>query len=159
HALVYFNAAYSTAGNPSGSFQDVTVLNLAGGNDSAVGMTVGFKPRAVFFAGDGSAGYVVTDDGISVLDFAPIEREGTGIAKLISLGPNVDQKGLDVSVTSSGEYALTREPGKSVLRLISLVSGEIRSLDLATLLPPVEQQADDAADGGVDQPDAEVPGA
>jgi hypothetical protein len=146
HAVVYFNAAYSTAGNGSGSFQDVTVITLSGGADSAVGMTVGFSPRDVFFAADGSTAYAVTDDGISVLDFARIEREGTGIARLVSLGPNVDQKGLDVSVTPDGKFALTREPGQTVVRLIDLDSGEIHGLDLASVAPTVEIPSD--TDGG-----------
>ncbi|MFI5308969.1 MAG: YncE family protein, partial [Polyangiales bacterium] len=49
HAVVYFNASYSTAGNDSGSFQDVTVITLADGADTATGMTVGFSPRDVAF--------------------------------------------------------------------------------------------------------------
>jgi hypothetical protein len=147
HAVVYFNAGYSTAGNQSGSFQDVTVLSLGVGADKAIGMTVGFKPRDVFFAAGGGTAYLVTDDGISVLDFARIESEGTGIAQLVSLGPNVDQQGLDVSVTPSGEYALTREPGESVVRLIDLGTGQISDLDLATVLPAPEGGNDDA---GVD---------
>ncbi len=143
HAVVYFDAAYSTAGNPSGSYQDVTVVSLAAGNDSATGMTVGFSPRDVAFAADGSAAYVVTDDGISVLDFARIEKEGTGIARLVSLGPSVDQKGIQVAVTPDGKYALTREPGKSVVREVDLESGDLSSVDLADVLPQ-DQSGDDA---------------
>jgi hypothetical protein len=152
HAVVYFNADYSTAGDDSGSFQDVTVVSLDPKGDKSIGMTVGFKPRAIFFAKDSTAAYVVTDDGISVLDFARIEKDGTGIARLVSLGPNVDQKGLDVSVTPSGQFALTREPGKSVVRLIDLSSGERRDLELAGVLPIAEETSD--ADAGTPPPPA-----
>jgi hypothetical protein len=147
HAVVYFNAAYSTAGNETGSFQDVTVLSLDAKGDKAIGMTVGFKPRDVFFAANSGTAFVVTDDGISVLDFARVEKEGTGIARLVSLGPNVDQKGLDVSVTPSGQYALTREPGKSVVRLVDLGSGDIRGLELADVLPEPTTDTGDADAG------------
>jgi len=145
HAVVYFNAKYSTAGNASGSFQDVTVLTLADGNDMATGMTVGFSPRDVAFTADGHAAYVVTDDGVSELDFQRIEQEGTGIARLVSLGPDIDQKGLDVSITPDGKYALTRQPGKSVVRLVDLGSGDIQSLDLVDAFPPLDPDVD----GGV----------
>jgi hypothetical protein len=152
HAVVYFNASQSGAGDPSGSFQDVTVIRLVAEGDaeanSAVGMTVGFRPRDVFFAADSSRAYVVTDDGISVLDFARIEAEGTGIARLVLLGPDVDQQGFDVSVTPDGRYALTRQPGQTVVRLIDLTDGSLRSLDLASIAPP---PADDA-DAGVAAP-------
>jgi YVTN family beta-propeller protein len=146
HAVVYFNSAFSSAGGESGSFQDVTVIELAEGADSAVGMTVGFRPRDVFFASDGSAAFVATDDGISVLDFASIDKSGSGIARLISLGNDIDQKSLDVSVTPEGRYALARQPGESVIRLVDLQDGSIRTLDLTAIpLPEVELSGDEDA--------------
>lgn len=155
HAVVYYDAAYSSAGNVSGSFQDVTVIRLDAAesdDDLAIGMTVGFRPRDVFFAADSTQAYVVTDDGISVLDFASIAREGTGIARLVSLGPEVDQQALDVSVTPDGRHALTRKDGDSVVRLVDLQTDAIRSIHLAAVLPPPEG-ADDA-DAGTDEPTA-----
>jgi hypothetical protein len=132
HAVVYFDTVSGSTAAPTGSvLQDVTVIRLTAGEDDAVGMTVGFRPRAVFFAQDSSQAYVVTDDGISVLDFGRIEKEGTGIARLVSLGSDVDQKELDVSVTPDGKYALAREPGKSTIRLIELADGTTQTLDLA----------------------------
>jgi hypothetical protein len=157
HAVVYFNARFSAAGNPSGSFQDVTVLRLDGeidDDDISVGMTVGFRPRDVFFAADSSEAYVVTDDGISVLDFEMIETSGSGIARLVSLGPDVDQQGFDVSVTPDGLFALTRAPGQSVVRLVDLGDGSIRSLDLAAVLPGSDalDDVDGDSDGGTAEP-------
>jgi hypothetical protein len=155
HAVVYYDAAYTSAGNAQGSFQDVTVVRLdavAEGEPIAIGMTVGFRPRDVFFASDSSQAYVVTDDGMSVLDFATIEAEGTGIARLVALGPEVDQQALDVSVTPDGRYALTRRDGESVVRLVDLRSGAIRSLDLASVV--AAKDAEDDADGGTAEPPA-----
>ena len=153
HAVVYFNAGFSAAGNPQGSFQDVTVMRLDGETDDdeiSVGMTVGFRPRDVFFAADSSQAYVVTDDGISVLDFETIEISGSGIARLVSLGPDVDQQGFDVSVTPDGLFALTRAPGQSVVRLVNLEGGSIRNLDLAAVLPATD--SGDDSDGGTAEP-------
>ena len=160
HAIVYFNASFSAAGSATGSFQDVTVMRLdvdaeaqADGEQISVGMTVGFRPRAVFFAADSGQAFVVTDDGISVLDFATIELEGTGIARLVSLGPDVDQQGFDVSVTPDGLFALTRAPGQSVIRLVDLQDGSVRNLDLAAVLP-AEAVEDDGDDAGSEEPAA-----
>jgi hypothetical protein len=156
HAVVYFNAGFSAAGNPSGSFQDVTVMRLDGDIDDdeiSVGMTVGFRPRDVFFAADSSQAYVVTDDGISVLDFETVELSGSGIARLVSLGPDVDQQGLDVSVTPDGSFALTRAPGQSVIRLVNLQDGTVSSLDLAAVLPDDgEDDGDSDSDAGSAEP-------
>jgi DNA-binding beta-propeller fold protein YncE len=148
HAVVYFNASFSTAGNASGSLQDVSVLKLEVDHDAVIDMTVGFRPRDVFFASDGSAAYVVTEDGISVLDFEDVEADGSGIAPRISLGDDIVQKTLDVSITPSGEYALARQPGESEIRLVNLRTREITPLDLATVLPAIEEEASDE-DGGV----------
>ncbi len=150
HAVVYFDEAFSSGGGESGSFQDVSVIDLES-DDDAVGMTVGFRPRDVFFAADSSAAFAVTDDGISVLEFERIEREGSGIARLVSLGADIDQKSLDVSVTPDGRYALARQPAESVIRLIDLSDGGIRTIDLSELpLPEPEVDAED--DGGMPEP-------
>ncbi len=149
HAVVYFDSAFSTADGGSGSFQDVTVISLDPAGDSATDMTVGFRPRAVAFSEDGTTGYVVTEDGVSVLDFEAVESEGTGIAQLISLGENIDQESLDVSITPDGRHALTRQPGEPVLRLVDLRDGSLTTLGLGGLLP------DDS--GGSGDEDAGVP--
>jgi hypothetical protein len=150
HAVVYFNASFSSAGNASGSLQDVSVMKLEEGSDTVIDMTVGFRPRDVFFNAEGSAAFVVTEDGVSVLDFAAIEESGSGFADAISLGTDIDQKTLDVSVTPDGRFALARQPGDSELRLVNLEDGAIERLDLASLLPAIPPDPSED-DGGVDE--------
>jgi hypothetical protein len=111
-------------------------------------MTVGFQPRDVFFDSEGAHAYVVTDDGVSVLDFAEIEKSGPGIAKLITFGGDVDQKNLDVAITPDGHFGLARAENQSVLHLVELDSGEVRTLDLAKAYPQ-EQVAAGEEDAGV----------
>lgn len=145
HALAYFDPAASAQGDAPGSFQDVTVIALDDGGDSAFDLTVGFRPRTVFFAADGSAAYVMTDDGICVLDFATIDRGRTSLAPPISLGDDLDQKSLDVSVTPDGRYALARQPGRVVVRLLDLGSGEQKTLDMNVLPLPIPGAGDEDA--------------
>jgi len=161
HAVAYFDSERSSAAHRSGSFQDVTVIRLEKGADTAVDMTVGFRPRGVFFAADSSTAYVVTEDGVSVLNFETVEASGTGIAKLVSLGEDVDQQSLDVSVTLDGRFALTREPGAGVIRLVDLENGEIQNLDLGEHIPAAAFEAlgidvDTDADAGVALPTVAV---
>lgn len=153
HAVVYYNSSYTSAGNTSGSYQDVSVLSLSkdGATDKAVSMTVGFRPRDVFFSSDNTKSFVVTEDGVSVLDFALIEKNGSSIAQLWPFGGGVDQKTLDVSVTPDGKYALARAEGKSLLQLIDLSNGKVKTLDVAKAYvapPPV----DTGEDAGVSTP-------
>ncbi len=149
HAVVYYNSSYASAGTGSGSFQDVTVLTLAADStdDEAVSMTVGFRPRDVFFANDSTRAFVITEDGVSVLDFAAVKKGGSGIAPLVLFGGGIDQKTLDVSVTPDGSYALARSAASSVLRLVELGTGKVRELDVAKAYVAPSATGDDA---GVD---------
>lgn len=146
HAVVYYNAGYESVGKSPGSYQDVAVLTVADdpADDRAVGMTVGFQPREVFFDSQGARAFVVTDDGVSVLDFEQIEKDGPGIAKLVTFGGGVDQKNLDVAITPDGAFALARTDEQSALHLVELASGDVRTLDLANIFP-----SDTGEDAGV----------
>jgi hypothetical protein len=151
NAVVYFNSTYASAGGGSGSFQDLSVLALSEEGLESTSMTVGFRPREVFFADDGKRAFVVTEDGVSVLNFATIAKERSGIAPLVSFGGGVNQKTLDVAVTPNGRYALGRDDTGSVLHLVDLQSGAVRTLDIATAYAAELDTAPDE-DGGVPVP-------
>ncbi len=158
HAVVYFDANHRGAG-VTGSYQDISVVFLEQGEERAVAMTVGFRPSSVSFSTDGSKGFVVTEDGVSILDFAEIERKGAHIATTIALGTDATAS-LDISVTPDGAYALARREGESQLRLADLESGDVHLLDLASEFqvapeePELETVSGDAgvADAGTDPP-------
>jgi hypothetical protein len=136
HAVVYFDPTFKGAGT-NGSFQDISVLFLEPGKERAEAMTVGFQPSSVAFSADGTRGFVVTQDGISILDFGKIEKEGPAIARTIALGKDANTS-LDVSVTPDGKYALARREGESQLRLANLESGDLTLLDLDAVLNDVK---------------------
>lgn len=151
HAVIYFDARLGS-GSPSGSFQDVSVITLDDGSDTSTNMTVAFQPRDVFFDDAGERAFVVTRDGISVLDFESVDRDGSGIARLVSLGSDGAQDGLDVSVTPDGRFALARAEDSGLLRLVDLESGLIQWLDLADVYGTGEA----GDDGGAAAPLLEV---
>src|SRR5690606_28482286 len=107
HAVVYFNVDLRSSG-PSGSFQDLSVVLLDEEGDRSVGMTVGFRPSAVHFSDDSARAFVVTEDGVSILDFDKIGDEGSHIARTVALGLATQAEALDVSITPDGQYALAR---------------------------------------------------
>lgn len=72
HAIVYFDSTVAGADGRRANFQDITLITLEAGMDRAVQLTVGFRPLNVLFSNDGTAAYVLTDDGISILRFADI---------------------------------------------------------------------------------------
>lgn len=151
-AVVYFNVDLRSTGS-SGSFQDLSVVLLEEGNDRSVGMTVGFRPRAVYFSDDSKRAFVVTEDGVSILDFDEIRKQGSHIATTIALGSATEAEAVDVSITPDGKYALSRPSGEGVLRLTSLTDPDAprQTLDLTEVFRRAAQQNNQPeADAGAD---------
>ena len=161
HAVVYFDSSFPSGSPTPGSPQDVTVLSLDAKADTYNDMSIGYHASRIFFAADSSRAFVVTDDGVSILDFGAIDAKaggtsqmGTDIARTISLGHAKTDNALDVSVTPDGRYALAREEGKSELRLLDLESGDIRKLDVTTRLPRAASDAGaEPVDSGIGSDD------
>jgi hypothetical protein len=127
HVVAWFDSSGgASAGASAGSFQDVSLLTL-GDQDLALNLTVGFRPSDVAFAADGSAAFVITEDGVSVLRFADLH--GPAVAPLVPVGDAADTA-QDVSVTPDGHYALSRQEGSSSIRLIDLTTRAATSVDL-----------------------------
>jgi len=143
HAVVFFEAARAPNSIGFMDFQTVTVLKLAQDDDQSTNVTVGYKPRAVFFREDSARAYVVTDDGVSILDLADIDASGPRIAdNKVFAGGDPEDENTDVSITPDGRYALARLVGDSLLRLLDLESGQTRMLDLADAFMASEADAD-----------------
>lgn len=154
HAIVYFEAR--SGSSAARSFQDVSVLALGAGREGARSVSVGFRPRAVQFSRDGSQAFVITEDGVSIIDLRASD-EAPVIARLVPLGDTLaGATSLDVRVIADGDYAIARREGDSSLRMVDLTSGAIQTLSLASLqaLPVAQPDAGvgDAAvlDSGVD---------
>lgn len=137
HAVVYLDSRQ--AGTWATSFQDVTVVDLTEGAEAARGVSVGFRPTSVAFSEDAKQAFVVTEDGISVVDLTAA-ASGPTIAKLVSLGDALsDALSVDVEVSPDGRYAFARRPGEPSIRRIDLQSGAITELSLEALqavVPP-----------------------
>jgi len=150
HAVIYYDSRDPNQG--AQSFQDVTVVDLTPGKETARGVSVGFRPRAVSFSADGDTAFVVTEDGISVIDLNAADQ-GPIIARLVSLGDGfTDPLSVDVTITANGKYALARRAEDTVLRLVDLADGQITPLDLKVLQVPAADPP--ASDGGADTGDS-----
>jgi hypothetical protein len=157
HAVIYFDAhAAPTARGTAQSFQDVSVLRLVEGQERVRGVSVGFRPRGVQFSVDGSRAFVVTEDGVSIIDLAPT-GDAPAIAKLVPVGDKVGQPvSLDVQIVADGAFAIARRDGEGAARLVDLESGEIETLRLDALQAPASSPGidggtgDAGADAGVD---------
>jgi DNA-binding beta-propeller fold protein YncE len=130
YAVAFFDLAKAIAEAGSldavteiGSFQDVTVLSVEPGHERAVDLTVGFRPRQVDVDATGEYAFVITDDGVSVLDLATLTAgEPTIVPPIpVTSDPFGDASGVEVKVVSSGEFAIVRTPGEASVRVARLL--------------------------------------
>jgi len=105
HAVVWFDSSLPSKTGVVGSYQDVSVITLSPGKESATSMTVGFQPSAVVFSNDNAAAFVITSDGISALRFASITVPAR--APLIRIQ--------DVTVGGTDAGTVTADAGSSPL--------------------------------------------
>jgi len=132
-----------------GSFQDVTVVALTPGAQTAVDLTVGFRPREVEFDDAGSRAYVITEHGISIIDLASVTGpSGPAIVPPLPIGgdPTAEADAVEVDVVSTGNYAVVREPNKSEVRILQL-SGANAGSSWTVTLPAVPTDVDLSPDG------------
>jgi DNA-binding beta-propeller fold protein YncE len=155
YAVAYFDLtkAIAEAGgldfvDQIGSFQDITIISLVLNQERAVDLTVGFRPREVEFDAAGTRAYVVTDDGVSVIDLAQATEDGPSIVPPISVGgdPFADPQTIEVDVVATGAYAVVRESGQANVRILSL-AGATRGQSWVIDLPSIPSDLDLAPDG------------
>jgi hypothetical protein len=138
YAVIWFDLAKAIQeGNifTVGSFQDVTVVRLAAGNEKAVNLTVGFRPREVQFDATGNRAYVITQDGVSVIDLGyATDHTATIIPPIAVADPAVSPDDIEVDVVSTGEWAAVRQVNSATLRIVNVGSapGTTHSITLAS---------------------------
>lgn len=155
YALAWFDLRQETqdsgglsGASAIGSFQDVTVIRLRQDSERSVDLSVGFRPRDVQFNADGSEAYVITDDGISVVDMALAIEAGPSIVAPIDVagGSDLDPIDIEVNVVASGEFAVVREVANAEIRIVGLSAG-LQGLSSRIVLPGAVSDLDLAADG------------
>ncbi|HSR97698.1 MAG TPA: hypothetical protein VLM79_11640 [Kofleriaceae bacterium] len=122
-AVLWFDLAKALRENTghAGSFQDVAVVSLARGQEKAVALTVGFRPRAVAFDAAGARAYVITQDGVSVIDLAAATQDAPHLVPPIAVAdPSISPDDLEVQIVATGDYAAVRQAGRANLRVVSL---------------------------------------
>jgi DNA-binding beta-propeller fold protein YncE len=118
------------------------------GQQRSVDLTVGFRPREVESDAAGRYAFVVTDDGVSVIDLPVMTSGGPTIVPPVPITEDIfgDTTGLEVDVVASGQYAVVRTPGVAKLRVVSLL-GSTAGDAFEITLPQVPTDIDLAPDG------------
>ena len=130
-AVAWTDAKVYANPDPVQGFQDVTVVNLTPGAESAKRLTVGYRPVALSFSSDDKQAYAVTQDGVSVIDLT--SPQGPQSSKVVPISDNAfeDPDTRDVSITPDGAYALVRRDGQSTITVVSLADGKLIPVQLS----------------------------
>jgi hypothetical protein len=96
--------------------QTVTVLGLE--NGSSQRLTVGFHPTQVTIDDASTRAFVVSDDGVSVIELS--DTPVVSLLSRVSENPLEEAATRDVSITADGTLALVRSEGSSQLRVVDL---------------------------------------
>jgi DNA-binding beta-propeller fold protein YncE len=147
-AVIWFDLAKALRDNTdnAGSFQDVAVVALAQGAEKSVALTVGFRPRTVQFDAAGTRAYVITQDGVSVIDLVDATERGPRIVPPIAVAdPSVPPDDLEVQIVATGEYAAVRQAGHAGLRVVRVHgagAGQAWDVPLASPLTDIDLAPD-----------------
>ena len=127
-----------------GSFQDVSIIRLSPGAEEVINVSVGFKPREVQFAPDDSQAWVITEDGVSILDLAQATAGYLALTVPLTADPFGEGDPDEVVVTPDGEHAFARWPGLAAVRAVDLSTGALVDTPLAG--PPTDLDLTPAGD-------------
>lgn len=160
YAVVYLDTALPNRGVPAGSFQEIAVLRLDPGMERGLLLSVGFRPVDVTFSADGETGFVITEDGVSILRFASLT--GPSLVPTVSFyddsivapvdagvsdggtpaGIPRDARAEDVSVTRDGRYAIARFAASSFVRVVDLQARTVQTVNLGSQVTDLDVSPD-----------------
>lgn len=161
YAVVYLDTSQPNRGVPAGSFQEIAVLRLDPGMERGLLLSVGFRPVDVTFSADGETGFVITEDGVSILRFAsltapslvptvsfyddsivaPVDA-GMSDGGTAAAGIPRDARAEDVSVTRDGRYAIARFAASSFVRVVDLQARTVQTVDLGSQVTDLDVSPD-----------------
>jgi hypothetical protein len=115
------------------NLQDITVMTLQPGAERLLRVVVGYGPSRAVFDQTGQTLYVVTEDGLSVIDISMLPSERTYRAPLVGFG--AFEPVVDTQITPDGSSAVTRVAGVSEVRQVNLLDGTVSIADLSAVIP------------------------
>lgn len=143
-AIALFDPARQAAASLSthASLHEITLLRLAGGKERAITLAVGFRPREVRFAPDGTRAVVIAERSVTVLRLAELSAATFVPGVPLSADPLSEPAPSEVQITPDGGRAIVRLPGRPLLRVIELADGSIQDLALAAEPTDIDLSAD-----------------
>lgn len=140
---------------PTDGYQDFTVISLSGAEPTGTRLAAGFRPTRVSFDDAETRAYVVSADGLSVID---LESSPPSRLRDIFLPEQDPALGRDVTVTPDGKLALVRLPESKELLIVETETGTTVTVTLPEEVTDVDLAASGSVAVAVMRGDAPVDG-
>jgi DNA-binding beta-propeller fold protein YncE len=113
--IAYYNPLFVEDSGPPGTDQEISVMRVEEGLEESFHMTVGMHPSEVVFNEDATRAFVITEEGINVIDLSDLEN--VGLPPLVSLfdTPDVDPETVEIAIDPDGNLALARVEGSETV--------------------------------------------
>jgi hypothetical protein len=128
----WFDPLFAADSGAPGTDQEISVVDAAAGMEEAFHLTVGMHPVRVSYNEGATRGFVITEEGINVVDL--MHLDGIGLPPLIPLFDpvDVDPASVEIAIAPDGDVALARADGLAILKAAWLDgSGETRDYALS----------------------------
>ncbi len=137
-AIVYYSEEAAEPNDPVGDFQTVAVVNVQAEKEEVLQVSTGFHITGVYFHESLAIAYLVTDDGVSLLDLEGVEDGDITPIVNVAEDPLEDPSMREVLITSSGDYAVVRNLALPRLTVVDLKSGGMTTVEVAGLPTDVD---------------------
>ena len=141
-AIAWSDAALVKTPDPTDGFQDITVIDLSVAPPVATRLSVGYRPARIFISSDEKRAFAVTEPGVSVIELDAPGGPSVSRDVAVSEDPLDNPASRDVSITPDGAYALVRRDGSPEVGIVSMLTGEIVSIDLGGAVTDLDLSED-----------------
>lgn len=124
------------------ALNELTLLKLERGQERALRLVVGFRPREVRFTPDGARAFVIAERSVATLRVAELTAPTFVPGIALSADPVGEPAPNEVQITPDGARAIVRLPGRALLRVVELASGALHDLPLAAEPTDVDLTSD-----------------
>lgn len=137
-AFAWYDNRAAELGDAPGSLTELSAIMTADGDGRVFQISVGLNVREVRYSSDGSEAFILSDDGVSRLRLDTLDGDRF-VPPIAIAEPGEDiplSEGREILVADAVDLALVRIGDRSALRLVDLVGGDVRDLDLPE--PPTD---------------------
>ena len=130
HLIAWYNDRIAETDDRVGPFQDISVVDLEEDEEQVYNISVGFHIIEIEFNAQGTHAFVITDDGLNILDLTTLDRDAIIPSMPLALDPLIDIVDREVEITSNGEFAFIRNSTDASLLVADLKDRSLNPIPL-----------------------------